>query len=73
MLKATEVSCGLSKNGKWLKQTWWWDNSVNDAVKEKRRLWKIWKNGGSKEDYVLAKKVDKRRVLQQRNKLKKKT
>ena len=53
------MSCGLSKNGKWRKQTWWWDISVNDAVKEKRRLWKIRENGGSKEDYVLAKKVDK--------------
>ena len=71
LLKATEVSCGLSKNGKWLKQTWWWDNSVNDAVKEKRRLWKIWKNGGSKEDYVLAKKVAKRRVFPAKKKAEK--
>ena len=42
LLKATEVSCSLSKNGKWCEQTWWWDSSVNDAVndavKEKRRL-----------------------------------
>ena len=53
MLKATKVSCGLSKNGEWRKQTWWWDSSVNDAVKEKKRPWKIWKNGGSKEDYIL--------------------
>ena len=36
LLKATEVSCGLSKNGKWRKQTWWWDISINDAVKEKK-------------------------------------
>ena len=48
---------------KWRKQTWWWDIAVNDAVKEKRRLWKIWRNGGSKEDYVLAKKVAKQRVF----------
>ena len=50
LLKASEMSCGLSKNGKWRKQTWRWDISINDAVNKKRRLWKIWKNGGSKED-----------------------
>ena len=26
---------------------------------EKRRLWKVWKNGGSQEDYAKAKKVAK--------------
>ena len=71
LLKATEVSCGLSENGKWRKQTWWWDISVNDTVKEKGKLWKIWKNGGSKEDYVLAKKVAKRRVFAAKKKAKK--
>ena len=35
--------------------TWQWNSSVNDAVK-KRRPWKIWKNGGGKEDYILATK-----------------
>ena len=43
LLKATEETCGISKQGKWHKQTWWWSNSVNYAVNEKRRLFKIWK------------------------------
>ena len=30
---------------------------------EKRRLWKIWKNGGSKENYVKAKKVAKQALF----------
>ena len=30
---------------------------------EKRRSWKVWKNGGSKEDYAKAKKVAKRAVF----------
>ena len=30
-----EVFCGLSKNGKLGMQTWWWDSSVDGAVKEK--------------------------------------
>ena len=71
MLKATQKSCGLSKNEKWYKQAWWRDISVNDAVKEKRRLWKIWKYGGSKEDYVLAKKVAKQREFAAKKKAEK--
>ena len=71
LLKATEVSCGLSKNGKWPKQTWWWDSSVNDTVKEKRELWKIRKNRGSKEDYILAMKVAQRRVFAAKKKAEK--
>ena len=30
---------------------------------EKRRLWKVWKNGSSKEDYAKAKKVAKHTVF----------
>ena len=30
---------------------------------EKRRLWKAWKKGGSKEDYIKAKQVAKRTVF----------
>ena len=40
-------------------------------MKEKRRLWKIWKNGGSTEDYVLAKKVAKGRVFATKKKAEK--
>ena len=29
-------------------QTWQWDNSFNDVITEKRKLWKVWENGGSK-------------------------
>ena len=25
LLKATEETCGIYKQGKWHKQTWWWD------------------------------------------------
>ena len=35
LLKATEETCGISKQGKWYKQTWWWDNSVDNAVTKK--------------------------------------
>ena len=55
--------CGWSKKARWRQQTWWWDNSINDAITGKRRLWKVCKNGGSKEDYDIAKKVAKRAVF----------
>ena len=35
LLKATEEICGISKYGKWHKQTWWQENSVIGAVNEK--------------------------------------
>lgn len=38
---ATEV-CGLSKNHQWRPVTWWWDEQVDEAVKEKRRRFKAY-------------------------------
>ena len=63
LLKDTEVSRGLSKNGKWRNHTWWWDSSVNEAAKEKRRLWKIWKKWWQPGRLHLAKRVAKQRVF----------
>ena len=40
-------------------------------MKEKRKLCRIWKNGGSKEDNVLAKKVAKQRVFAAKKKAEK--
>ena len=70
LLKATEMSCGLSKNRKWHQQTCLWDISVNVAVKKKETV-EYMKNGGSKEDYALAKKVPKRRVFAAKKKTEK--
>ena len=70
LVKATEVSCGLSKNGKWRKQTWWWLVQLMMQWKKKGD-WKIWKNSGSKEDYVLAKKVAKPRMFTAKKKAEK--
>ena len=41
----------------------WWNDSINDVITEKRGLWKVWKNGGSKEDYAKIKTVAKRAVF----------
>ena len=60
VLSSTEKVCCWSKQGKWRQETWQWDNFINDVITKKRRLRKVWKNGGSKEDYVKAKKVARR-------------
>ena len=64
VLSSTKKVCGWSKKGKWRQQIWWWDNFVNKVITEKRRLWKVWKNGGgNKEDYAKAKKVAKQAIF----------
>ena len=62
LLKSMDEACGWSKKGNWRKQTWWWNDGVNDAVKRKRKLWKEWKKGGSKEEYLQAKRAAKHAV-----------
>ena len=39
---ATEV-CGLSKPHRWKPETWWWNDRVEDAVREKRSRFKTYK------------------------------
>ena len=43
-------------------ETWWWNEEVDSKIKEKRRLWKEWKKGGSKETYLLAKRSARKAV-----------
>ena len=38
---AVEV-CGYSKKHQWKKETWWWDNKVEHAISEKRKLYKAY-------------------------------
>ncbi|XP_060771234.1 uncharacterized protein slc22a21 isoform X2 [Neoarius graeffei] len=62
LLSVGEKTCGYSKKGNWRKQTWWWDDTVSAAIEEKRRLYKAWKRGGSKQDYLSAKHTAKKTV-----------
>ena len=55
LLDSTEKVCGRTKGPAQRKSTWWWDEKVEKVIKEKRRLWKEWKNSScSKERYMLA-------------------
>ena len=55
LLSATDNICGWTKKGIWRKQTWWWNEKVSKDISEKRRLWMLWKAGGSKDKYLDAK------------------
>ena len=54
----------MSKNHNWRKETWWWNDEVDAAIKEKRRAWKEWKKGGCRDTYNRAKAIAKKAVFQ---------
>ena len=62
LLEATDSVCGWTTGRVRRRVTWWWNDEVDRAVKEKRKLWKDWKVGGSKERYLEAKRVAKSKV-----------
>ena len=41
----------------WKKQTWWWDDKVQQAVSHKRKCFKVWKAGGDRHAYQAAKRA----------------
>ena len=57
LLQATKQACGISSNHPWRKQTWWWNNQVEEAVREKSRCFKLWKAGCSRATYNTAKRT----------------
>ena len=66
-MQATKQVCGVSSNHPWRKQTWWCNNQVEEAVREKRRCFKLWKAGGSRAAYNTAKRTSSRAVHQARS------
>ena len=64
LLQATKQVCGVSSNHPWRKQTWWWNNQVEEAVREKHRCFRLWKAGGSRAAYSTAKRTSNRVVHQ---------
>ena len=67
LLQATKQVCGVSSNHPWRKQTWWWNNQVEEAVREKRRCFKLWKAGGSRAAYNTAKRTSNHAIHQVRS------
>jgi hypothetical protein len=65
LLTACDDSCGWTRGGNSkTRESWWWNDEVDAAIKLKRKLWKEWQNGGSREAYCAAKKRAKTEVYQ---------
>ena len=62
LLDTTNETCGKTKKHHYKRVTRWWNDEVNLAIVKKRRCWKAWKQGGSKEQYLQAKQNAKRTV-----------
>ena len=45
LIEATEWSCGWNKGPPKHRETWWWNETVDQAIKEKKKLWKDRKAG----------------------------
>ena len=52
----------MTKKGVHRKETWWWNAEISDAVAKKRKAWKVWKWGGSEEEYLQLKRAAKHAV-----------
>ena len=63
LTSATESSCGRTKSHSKPKITWWWNEEVESAILEKRRTWRLYKQGLCLEsEYIAANKSAKRAV-----------
>ena len=67
LLSTLKHVCGVSSRVPWKKQTWWWNSGVDAAVTEKRKFFKLWKAGGSRDDYVSAKRASNRIIYLAKN------
>jgi len=43
MMETAEATCGLSKGLCRHKETWWWNEKVAEAVREKKKKYGNWK------------------------------
>ena len=68
ILQAVETSCGWTKPRRdGARETWWWNDTVDKAVTEKREKWRVWKAGGPKAGYNRAKKMARLAVYTAQN------
>jgi hypothetical protein len=67
IITAADKTCGRAKRARKKRETYWWNNKVAQAVKEKRRLFQAAHQSDSKEDkeaYSKAKNEAKKAVAQ---------
>ena len=69
IITAADKTCGRAKRARKKRETYWWNNKVAQAVKEKRRLFQVAHQSDSKEDkeaYSKAKNEAKKAVRKQK-------
>ena len=57
LINATKQVCGVSAKHTWKRQTWWWNDKVQQAVSHKRECFKVWKAGEDRGAYQAAKRA----------------
>ena len=57
LINASKQVCRVSAKHTWKRQTWWWNNKVQQAVSHKRKCFKVWKAGGDRDAYQAAKRA----------------
>ena len=51
MMGVAKEVCGETRGGRQKeRETWWWNNEVQDAIKEKKRAFKIWQRDNTEEN-----------------------
>ena len=57
LLEVADEICRCTQGGcQYHKETWWWNATVDNAVKVKQKARKQWESGGSKEEYLKDKR-----------------
>jgi len=59
MVETAQVTCELSKGTCSHKETWWWNEEVAKAVREKKKKYGHWKKVKSTEAWKETRRVDK--------------
>jgi len=71
MMDTAQVTCGLSKSPCRHKETWWWNEEVAEAVREKRNKYGNWRKEESTEaweEYKKSKQNTKKVISQAKGK-----
>ena len=69
MMETAQEICGMTKGPCRHKETWWWNEDVAEAVREKKIMYGKWKKENTKEAMIelrRAEKMQRELSLQQR-------
>ena len=69
MMESAQIICGITNGPRRHKETWWWNEEVAEAVREKKIKYGKWKKENMKEarmEYKKSRKMQRRLSLRQR-------